>query len=85
MRTNIPALISFDDYHEITYFEEHLRKVLPDTGVFEIGSACRYYGLVYIEAFPPSADAVMELLVLEFGVSSDLPSKFLRAYEKYVL
>ena len=53
---NIPIIISFDDYHEISYIENILKNIIPNIKSYEINVEDdldeeidgNYYGLYYI-------------------------------------
>lgn len=59
---NVPAIIRFDDYHEISYFEDKLQQIFPSLNVFELGSDYYYFALVYDSHNPPSLTEVGTLL-----------------------
>lgn len=59
---NVPALVSFSDYHEIRNFRDNIREILPWVGVTELGFMGRYIALVYVIGDKPKSKEINDLL-----------------------
>jgi len=80
---HLPAVLMFDDYHEITSLQNHLVKIIPDVLCWELGFDGFYAGLYYEYGFEPSEQQLVELLKMDFN--EDSISSAVEGYKKYVL
>lgn len=67
----LPARIEVDDYHEFAYMQDHLRQLIPDVKVEEVGCApanylnrgcCVYHGIAYLG---PKTNVAVKALIKE--------------------
>jgi len=58
---NLPTVVSFSDYHEIPWFQDELRKIIPGVKVSEIGATHEYHAIVYLgRKSEPSVQALIK-------------------------
>lgn len=83
MNVNLPAILFFDDYHEIPYFHDNLLKILPTIEVVELGCDYKYIALAHDGLKDnPSRETVQKLLEEE-RVDEEVIEEVLSAYDSY--